>query len=168
MFFCNDREIFHSDGLTRRPPVTLPPAKRKLISAPDKDKCQRADTVQATTCTCLHASALYANQCLTMCIHSASTCLHQVLTKSQHSADTVQTILHTTYTIFPIDNQHTYSKKRRVQTVLQKTVSVDFSPVSTHLHTHTFASTTRTTRITRYGVSPSAHPHIYEHNARTH
>ena len=80
----------------------------------------------------------------------------------------MQTILHTTYTIFPIDNQYTYGKKCRVQTVLQKTISVGFSPVSTHLHTHTFASTTRTTRITRYGVSPSAHPHIYEHNARTH
>lgn len=111
------------------------------------------------------------NNVHTQCKHLptlACTCLHQVLTILQQRADTVQTILHTTYTIFPIDNQHTYSKKCRVQTVLQKTVSVGFSLVSTHLHTHTFASTTRTTRITRYGVSPSAHPHIYEHNARTH
>ena len=102
MFFCNDREIFHSDGLTRRPPVTLPPAKRKLISAPDKDKCQRADTVQATTCTCLHASALYANQCLTMCIHSASTCLHLsalAYTKCQPNYNSVQTQCRLFYTL---------------------------------------------------------------------
>lgn len=142
-----------SEGLTQRPPVTLPPAKRKLISAPDKDKCQRADTVQATTCTCLHASALYANQCLTMCIHSASTCLHlpalaytclhQVLTILQQRADTVQTILHATYTVVLLDNQSTYGKKCRVQTVLQKTVSVGFFT----------------------GIYTSAHPHICEHNA---
>lgn len=111
------------------------------------------------------------NNVHTQCKHLptlACTCLHQVLTRLQQCADTVQTILHTTYTIFPIDNQYTYGIKCRVQTVLQKTVSVGLSPVSTHLHTHTFASTTRTTRITRYGVNPSAHPHIYEHNARTH
>ena len=60
-------------------------------------------------------------------------------------ADIVQTILHTIYTVFHIDNQCTYNKKCRVQTVLQKTVTVDFSPASAHLHTHTSASTTRTT-----------------------
>lgn len=34
-------------------------------------------------------------------------------------ADIVQTILHTIYTVFHIDNQCTYNKKCRVQTVLQ-------------------------------------------------
>lgn len=87
------------------------------------------------------------------CRHSASnylhlptlacTCLHYVLTRLQQCADTVQTILHTTYTIFPIDNQYTYGKKCRVQTVLQKTVSVGFFT----------------------GIYTSAHPHICEHNA---
>lgn len=149
MFFCHGTQKMRSDGLTRQPPVTLPPAKRKLISAPDKDKCQRADTVQATTYTCLHLPTLSVNHITTACRHSADYSTHY---------------LH----YFTIDNQHTYGKKCRVQTVLQKTVSVGLSPVSTHLHTHTFASTTRTTRITRYGVNPSAHPHIYEHNARTH
>lgn len=149
MFFCHGTQKMRSDGLTRQPPVTLPPAKRKLISAPDKDKCQRADTVQATTYTCLHLPTLSVNHITTACRHSADYSTHY---------------LH----YFTIDNQHTYGKKCRVQTVLQKIVSEGFSPVSTHLHTHTFASTTRTTRITRYGVSPSAHPHIYEHNARTH
>lgn len=91
-----------SEGLTQRPPVTLPPAKRKLISAPDKDKCQRAYTVQATTCTCLHASALYANQCLTMCIHSGSTCLHLsalACTKCQPNHNSVQTQYRLFYTL---------------------------------------------------------------------
>ena len=63
MFFCHGTQKMRSDGLTRRPPVTLPPAKRKLISAPDKDKCHRADTVQATTCTCLHLPALACTKC---------------------------------------------------------------------------------------------------------
>ena len=52
-------------------------------------------------------------------------------------ADTVQTILHTIYTVFPIDNQCTYNKKCRVQTVLQKTVSVVFfTGICTSTHPH--------------------------------
>ena len=153
MFFCHGIQKMRSDGLTQRPPVTLPSAKYEQIFHPRQRQMP----------PCRHSASNYLHLPTLAC-----TCLHQVLTILQQRADTVQTILHTTYTIFPIDNQHTYSKKCRVQTVLQKTVSVGFSLVSTHLHTHTFASTTRTTRITRYGVSPSAHPHIYEHNARTH
>ena len=153
MFFCHGIQKMRSDGLTQRPPVTLPSAKYEQIFHPRQRQMP----------PCRHSASNYLHLPALVC-----TCLHQVLTKLQLCADTVQTILHTTYTVFPIDNQHTYGKKCRVQTVLQKTVSVGFSPVSTHLHTHTFASTTRTTRITRYGVNPSAHPHIYEHNARTH
>ena len=102
MFFCHGTQKMRSDGLTRQPPVTLPPAKRKLISAPDKDKCQRADTVQATTCTCLHASALYANLCLTVCRHSASNYLHLpalACTKCQPNYNSVQTQCRLFYTL---------------------------------------------------------------------
>lgn len=153
MFFCHGIQKMRSDGLTQRPPVTLPSAKYEQIFHPR----------QRQMSPCRHSASNYLHLPTLAC-----TCLHQVLTILQQCADTVQTILHATYTVFLLDNQSTYSKKCRVQTVLQKTVSVGFSPVSTHLHTHTFASTTRTTRITRYGVSPSARPHIYEHNARTH
>lgn len=86
------------------------------------------------------------NNVHTQCKHLptlACTCLHQVLTILQQRADTVQTILHTTYTVFSIDNQYTYGKKCRVQTVLQKTVSVGFFT----------------------GIYTSAHPHICKHNA---
>ena len=124
MFFCHGTQKMRSDGLTRQPPVTLPPAKRKLISAPDKDKCQRADTVQATTYTCLHLPTLSVNHITTACRHSADYSTHY---------------LH----YFTIDNQHTYGKKCRVQTVLQKTVSVGFFT----------------------GIYTSAHPHICKHNA---
>lgn len=152
MFFCHGIEKMRSEGLTQRPPVTLPPAKYEQISpltkinATVQTQCKQLPTLAYT---CLHLPTLSVNQITTVCRHSADYSTHY---------------LH----CFPIDNQYTYGKKCRVQTVLQKTVSVGFSLVSTHLHTHTFASTTRTTRITRYGVSPSAHPHIYEHNARTH
>lgn len=63
MFFCHGIQKMRSDGLTQRPPVTLPSAKYEQIFHPDKDKCHRADTVQATTCTCLHLPALAYTKC---------------------------------------------------------------------------------------------------------
>lgn len=153
MFFCHGIQKMRSDGLTRRPPVTLPSAKYEQIFQPltkiNASVHTQCKQLPALAYTCLHLPTLSVNQITTVCRHSADYSTHY---------------LH----YFPIDNQYTYDKECRVQTVLQKTVSVGFSPVSTHLHTRIFVSTTRTTRITRYGVSPSAHPHIYEHNARTH
>lgn len=128
MFFCHGIQKMRSDGLTQRPPVTLSSAKHK----------QNFHPRQRQMPACRHSASNYLHLPALVC-----TCLHQVLTILQQRADTVQTILHATYTVVLLDNQSTYGKKCRVQTVLQKTVSVGFFT----------------------GIYTSAHPHICEYNA---